>query len=60
MIKLEKKIKLSDLLGDRIYKMKEKRSRRRKIAQREFDNVGELMDNNAKMLARSGVSSNKE
>lgn len=35
-------IKLSNLLGDRICKMKEKRSGRRKIAQREFDNISKL------------------
>lgn len=53
-------IKLSNLLGNRIYKMKERRSIRRKIAQREFEKDCENINNTLKAFAKAGESSNKE
>lgn len=55
-----KMIKLSNLLGDRIYQMKEKRSRRRKIAQREFEEACENANNIAKEFSKIGISKDKK
>ena len=53
-------IKLSNLLGNRIYKMKDRRSIRRKIAQREFEKNYENINNMSKEFAKLGASSAKK
>lgn len=53
-------IKLSNLLGDRIYQMKERRAIRRKIAQREFEEACENVNNMAKEFSKVGISKDKK
>lgn len=52
-----KTIKLLNLLGDRIYKTKERRAIRRKIAQREFEKDCKNINNTLKEFAKVGDSS---
>lgn len=53
-------MKIINLLWDRIYKMKERRTIRSKIAQREFEKDCENINNTLKAFAKAGESSNKE